>query len=107
MSNNRDGEPSDDLIVSGSSFTGNQGGALAVFNTDLKVTESSFTKNEGAVYFETSDEDRGFNLEVRQLLQLSRPLPLIDAPGRGWNVFSILCVSYVLSLSLKKQNKTS
>lgn len=103
MSNERDGEPGDGLTVSGSSFTGNEGGALAVFNTDLEVSGSNFNNNEGAVYFETSDEDRGFNLEVRQLLQLSRRLPLIDAPRRGWKVFSFLSASYVLSLSLKNQ----
>lgn len=70
MSNEPGGDPSaEDLTVADSSFTGNEGGGLAAFNSDLGVSNTEFKSNTGtATYVETSDKDRGFDLEVRELV---------------------------------------
>lgn len=52
------------LDISNSSFEGNSGGAVAAFNTDVNITSSEFIDNDGAVYFETSDSQRGYDLQV-------------------------------------------
>lgn len=61
----REDSCSRDMIVSDSAFLSNEGGGLVVFNGNLALTDSNFTGNTGtAVYFETSQEDTSFNLEV-------------------------------------------
>lgn len=37
---------------------------MAAFNTDVNITSSEFIDNDGAVYFETSDSQRGYDLQV-------------------------------------------
>lgn len=65
MSNEPGGLAADNLTIADSSFVGNDGGALAAFNSDLDVIDSDFTDNSGtATYFETSHKERGFDLEV-------------------------------------------
>lgn len=46
------------LDISDASFEGNSGGAVAAFNTDVNITSSEFIDTDGAVYFETSGDDR-------------------------------------------------
>ena len=52
---------------------------MAVVNTNVNVTDSAFVNNDGAVYFETSDSDHGFDLRV-SLLQACDECP---AGGAG------------------------
>lgn len=37
---------------------------MATFNTDVNITSSAFTDNDGALYFETSDPERDYYLQV-------------------------------------------
>ena len=65
VSNDPDGEASPrGLNISDSSFENNAGGAVAAFNTDVYIRDSRFKYNNGAVYFETSDSERGYDLTV-------------------------------------------
>ena len=61
------------LDISGSTFKGNTGGAVATFNTNVDVKDSIFIDNDGAVYFGTSDLEHGFKLWVsRNKIRLRR-----------------------------------
>lgn len=68
ISNEPGGDPTTDgLVITDSSFTGNEGGGVAAFNSDLEISGTDFTGNTGtATYVETSNTTRGFNVEVRR-----------------------------------------
>lgn len=69
------------MVVSDSAFLSNEGGGLVVFNGNLALTDSNFTENTGtAVYFETSQEDTPYNLEVGKF---SRLVCLVSSLGAG------------------------
>lgn len=73
MSNEPGGPAADTLTISDSSFVGNEGGGVAAFNSDLDISDTDFTDNTGtATYFETSDEQRGYDLGVREGSRLVR-----------------------------------
>lgn len=67
VSNEPEGDPTTNgLVITDSSFTGNEGGGVAAFNSDLEISGTDFTGNTGtATYVETSDPTRAFNVEVR------------------------------------------